>query len=196
MRSVMPMNHEMGLMSTMLPVWIRVAWSIALAVVAVLHLWHAAALRGQPRWWHGVHTAMAVGMAAMYAADPMKQAGLDRAMFTVFAVVAVGLVVVTAGVGRREGAANPLWALTVVGAAAMAYMSAVMLWPQAIGPVVSWVVIAYLCVDAIGWAFGVWDRLAVLRRESIGLAGHDSVDVRISLAVMAASMAYMLAAMM
>nr|WP_275106934.1 DUF5134 domain-containing protein [Nocardia terpenica] len=180
----------------MLPVWFRLAWFIALIVVAGLHVWHAAALRGQPRWWHGVHTVMAVGMAAMYAADPMKQAGLDRALFAVFTVVAAGLVAVTAAVGLREGAANPLWALTVLDAAAMAYMSAVMLWPQAIGHVVSWVVIAYLCVDAIGWMFGVWDRLAVLRRESIGLAGHDSADVRVSLAVMAASMAYMLAAMM
>ncbi len=189
------MPHDMGSMTAMLPGWVRVVWVVALVVVAVLHVVHARSLSGQSRRWHGVHTAMAVGMVAMYAADPMGQVGLDRVLLAVFAALTVALAAVIVAVGRREGVVNPLWVVTGLDTAAMAYMSAVMLWPASIGHAVTWVVIGYLCVDALAWILGVWDRLPVLKRPAIGLPGHDSLDIRLSLAVMAAGMAYMLLTM-
>ncbi|WP_216892942.1 DUF5134 domain-containing protein [Nocardia alni] len=185
----------MGSMTTMLPEWVRLVWALVLVVVALLHIWHARSLLGQPRWWHAAHTAMAVGMVAMYAADPMGQIGLDRVLLAIFGALAVVLAVVTIAVGRREGVVNPLWVITGLDTAAMAYMSAVMLWPGTIVHAGTWIVIGYLCVDALAWIFGVWERIPVLERPPVGLRGHDSLDIRISLAVMAAGMTYMLLAM-
>lgn len=180
---------------TMLPTWARLIWVAVLVVVAVVHAWHVISISGQSRWWHLVHTAMAAGMVAMYAADPMRQAGLDRVLLVTFTALAVVLAGVLVLVAFAEGVPNPLWALAVADTAAMAFMAAVMLWPHAIAHVVSWIVVGYLCVEAIGWILGGWDRLPVLRRPSVRLRGHDSIDVRISLALMLAGMASMIAAM-
>jgi len=190
-----PMHHDMGSMMTMLPGWVRLLWVIALAVVAVLHIRHAMPMTGQPRWWHGVHTAMAAGMLAMYATDPMRQSGLDRVLFIAFVAITAGLAIATVVIGRREGVGNPVWAASALDSAAMAYMSAIMLWPKAFAPLVSWIVIGYLILAALMWAFGLWARLPGARRPAAGLCGHQDLDVRLTLAVMAASMAYMTATM-
>jgi hypothetical protein len=64
----MPAPSTAGHMHTMsmLPGWVRLVWVIALAVAAAVHIWHSATMTGQPRWWHGAHTLMALGMIAMY----------------------------------------------------------------------------------------------------------------------------------
>ena len=182
-------------MTTLLPGWVRVLWVVALGVVAVLHIWHGATTSGQARWWHGAHTAMALGMISMYAADPMRQRGLYDALEVLFAVIAVALVVTSVVVGRRERVLNPLWVVAAVDSAAMSYMAAVMLSPSAVPAAVTWVVVAYLACDSLAWLLGLWDRALASRGPSVGLSGHNTLDIRLSLAVMAASMAYMLAAM-
>ncbi len=182
-------------MLTLLPGWVRVLWIVALAVVAVLHIWHGATTPAQPRWWHGAHTAMALGMIGMYAADPMRQRGLYDVLEVLFAVVAVALVVTAVVVRRRERVLNPLWVVTAVDSAAMSYMAAVMLSPSAVPAAVTWVVVAYLAFDTLAWLLDLWGRALASRDRSVGLSGHNTLDIRLSLAVMAASMAYMLAAM-
>jgi Domain of unknown function (DUF5134) len=191
----MPMPVPMHSMTTLLPGWVRVVWVVALAVVAVLHIWHGATMSGQARWWHSVHTAMALGMIGMYATDPMRQRGLYYMLAVLFAVIAVALAVTAIVVRRRERVLNPLWVVTAVDSAAMSYMAAVMLSPSAVPAAVTWVVVAYLACDALAWLLGVWDRAVVSRGPSVALSGHNTLDITLTLAVMAASMAYMLAAM-
>ncbi|MCV7220991.1 DUF5134 domain-containing protein [Mycolicibacterium elephantis] len=189
------MTEHVHSMMPMLPGWIRLLWMLALAVVAAVHIWHGVTMTGQARWWHGAHTVMAVGMLAMYAADPMRQAGLDRALVVVFAVVTVAIAATAAALSRREGRANPLWAATGSDTAAMVYMAVIMAPVLTVSTTVSWVIVAYLGVQTLAWLFGVWERTLSPRRSSPGLSGPFGYDVRLSLAVMTASMGYMLAAM-
>jgi Domain of unknown function (DUF5134) len=188
----MPMHTTM---TSLLPGWVRLVWVVALGVMAVLHIWHGATTSGQARWWHGAHTAMALGMIGMYAAGPMRQRALDNALEVLFAVIAVVLVVTAVVVRRRERVLNPLWVVTAVDSAAMSYLAAVMLSPSAVPAAVTWVVVAYLACDTLAWLLDLWDRALASRGPSVGLSGHNTLDIRLSLAVMAASMAYMLAAM-
>ena len=191
----MPMHTTM---TTLLPGWVRVLWIVALAVVAVLHIWHGARVPGQPRWWHSAHIAMALGMIGMYATDPMRQRALYYMLEALFAIIAVALAITAVVVRSRERVLNPLWVVTAVDSAAMSYMAAIMLSPSAVPAAVTWVVVAYLAGDALAWLLDLWDRTVISRDRSIGsieLSGHSTLDIRLTLAVMAASMAYMLAAM-
>jgi hypothetical protein len=189
-----PMPDHVDSMMSLLPGWVRLVWVIAMAVVAVVHIWHGATMAGQPRWWHAAHTAMAVGMLAMYAADPMRQRGLDRAFILIFAIITLAIAAATVLLCRREDRPNPLWVATGVDTAAMMYMATVMASPSTAPRVVTWIVVAYLVCQTFAWLLGLWDRV-LAHRPSLGLADRISIDIRISLAVMAAGMAYMLAAM-
>lgn len=192
----MPMPAPMHTaMTALLPGWVRVVWIVALAAVAVLHIWHGATTPGQPRWWHSAHTAMALGMIGMYATDPMRQRGLYYVLEVLFAGIAVALLVTAVVVRRRERVPNPLWVVTAVDSAAMSYMAAVMVSPSAVPVVLTWVVVAYLACNTLAWLLDLWDRALASRGPSVGLPGHNTLDIRLSLTVMAASMAYMLAAM-
>jgi hypothetical protein len=188
------MPEHMHSMMTLLPGWVRLAWVITLAVVAAVHIWHGATMAGQPRWWHGAHTAMAVSMLAMYAADPMHQRDLDRGLVVVFAIITAAIAAAAVLVARREGQLNPLWVAAGVDTAAMIYMAAVMASPSTAQAAVTWIVVAYLGGQTLAWLLGVWDHV-LAHRSSLGLSGHISIDIRLSLAAMAAGMAYMLAAM-
>jgi Domain of unknown function (DUF5134) len=189
-----PMPQHMDSMMPMLPGWVRLVWVLALAVVAVIHIWHSATMAGQSRWWHGAHTLMAVGMLAMYGPDLLRQRVLDHALVVVFAVVTAVIAAGTASVGRREGRLNPLWAATGVQTAAMIYMAVVMASPSTLPAALTWIVVAYLGCETLAWLLGLWDRVLARRRASLGLSGPNGVDIRVTLALMAASMAYMLAA--
>ena len=109
---------------SIMPGWVRLLWTIALLVVALLHVWHARVQSGQGRWWHGTHVVMALGMAAMYGADSMRQSRLDHWLTAVFAVVTVALVIVIVVVRQRERAVSMRWMATAIDSAAMTYMAA------------------------------------------------------------------------
>lgn len=218
----------------LLPTWLRVVWVVALGAVVVLHVGHAWAMPGQRRWWHVGHTAMAVGMALMYALPRMLFPGLYRVGLVLFALLTVTVAAVTVALRRHESTLNPLWVFSAVEMLVMTYM----LLPPSVTP--SWLtylLIGYLSVQIVGWAFGLWDRLPVFRRPVlagsapdtgatidtlvrdtdggerspallpadphpeastgpvVGLTAHSSAAVHVTLAVMAASMAYMLAVM-
>lgn len=226
------MHGEMAAMSMpLLPMWLRIVWVVALCGVIVTHVGHAVAMPGQRRWWHIGHTAMAVGMALMYLLPRMQHPALYQAGLVLFVLIMVTEAAATAVFRRREGILNPLWLLSAVDMFAMAYM---LLAPAARPVWLTWVLVAYLSAQVLGWAFGVWDRLPVFARRFpaaaapegsptaarrtpqhenavtpladdpapeaasgpvVGLTAHSTVAVRVTLAVMAAGMAYMLAIM-
>ena len=230
------MHDEMASMITpLLPLWLRLAWIIALGAIVVTHVGHAVAMPGQRRWWHLGHTAMAAGMALMYLLPRMQHPDLYPAGLVLFALVTLAEATATTVLRRREGVLNPLWMLATLDMLAMTYM----LLPPPTRP--TWLttaVVLYLAAQALVWSLGGWDRLPVFRRGSprrtptatrvspnaepdsvqhpgpapptplttdpapenatgpvVGLTAHSTVAVRLTLAVMTASMAYMLAVM-
>jgi Domain of unknown function (DUF5134) len=208
-----PMDSMMNM--SLLPVWVRAAWAVALVAVALMHVWHARCMSGQPRWWHIVHVLMSVGMLAMYA--DIHQRGLNWLIAVVFAAAAVALTVTVGVLRRRERSLNPLWVATTIDILAMVYMGVIML-PSVRGPAtLTWVFGVYLAGQTLAWAGGVWDRVPVLHpaaaaaavrvggkslnalaaptRPTVHLTAHVSIDIRIGLTAMVASMAYMLAAL-
>lgn len=160
-----------------------------------------------------MHTAMGIGMVAMYVLPVMSNATLAWSGLAIFAALTAALLLTTVLQFRREGALNPLWLATSIDMAAMAYM----FLPMNAQPLLlTWVVIAYLAAHALVWLCDVWARAgsftladppgeplppsggagtAVVQRRSLGLSGKVDLSVRITLAVMAASMGYMLLAM-
>jgi hypothetical protein len=88
---------------------------------------------------------------------------------------------------------------------AMSYM----LVPSARPWPLTYLFVAYLAVQTVAWALGWWQRFPVLRTAGAGpdmidstgqgravaLTAHSTRTVPVSLAVMAAGMAYMLVAM-
>lgn len=119
-----PMTGDMGSAMSMalLPFWLRVVWAIALAVVALVHMWHVWSMSGQPRWWHAGHTLMAVAMIGMYLTDRMTYPSVYSAGVVLFGVLAVLIAAVAAVLRTWEGLFNPLWVASAVEMAAMAYM--------------------------------------------------------------------------
>jgi hypothetical protein len=206
-----PLDSMMNM--SLLPVWVRAAWAVALVAVALVHVWHARSMSGQPRWWHIVHVLMSVGMFAMYA--DIHQRGLNWLIAVVFAAAVVALAVTIGVLRGRKRSLNPLWVATTIDMLAMVYMGVIML-PSVRGPAtLTWVFVVYLAGQTLAWAGGLWDRVPALRpaaapvgvggessnasvapmRPTVGLTAHVSIDIHISLAAMAASMAYMLAAL-
>ncbi|MGH3492322.1 MAG: hypothetical protein ACRDRL_25795 [Sciscionella sp.] len=222
-----PMGGMGSMNMALLPDWLRLVLALAMLAVLVLHVWHAAAMAGQARWWHVGHTTMATGMVLMFAVMRTRHAVLYGILLAVFVVALLVVAAVAIGARRREGRLNPLWASAVLDMAAMTYM---LLPPQDRIGALTGVAVAYLAGQAIAWALGLWDRAPRLRpaaqtargaeepealdhREAgaatvlarrqhsaergqrFGLQAHCTPSIRISLAVMAASMGYMLLAM-
>lgn len=208
----------------LLPQWLRIMWAVALAGVALLHVWHVWSIPGQPRWWHGGHIIMALGMMGMYLLG-MSHPSLYWVGVVLFAVLTVALGTTAVVFRRREGVLNLLWVASGVDMLAMTYM----LLPLAAQPAdVSWVFVTYLACQMLAWTLGLWDRAPMLQPAAaasvasapattptsrvgqalrpaptvpgsgdrvVGLTAHCTPAIRVSLAVMAASMAYMLAVM-
>lgn len=204
------MHGEMEAMA-LLPGWLRAVWVTALCGVLVTHLRHAYVIAGQSRWWHVGHAVMATGMALMYLLPHMQHPGVYRVGVVLFGLLALAAAVKAVLLRRREGVFNPLWLMSSVDMFVMAYMSTHGLRTAPL----TWLLIAYLLVQAVAWAVGTWIRIPVfasrprvgqdtdmadvsavpVRIRRLGLTPHSTVAVRTTLAVMAASMAYMLAVM-
>ncbi|NVI86219.1 DUF5134 domain-containing protein [Actinomadura sp. BRA 177] len=137
----------------LLPMWLRIGWTVALGAVVLVHLWHAGSRPGQARWWHAGHTSMALSMAGMYLWGRGIHPDLYRVGGWVFAAWAVALVVTAEAARRREGVLNRLWVAAAVDMAAMAYM----LLPAHLA-VVSLVLVVYLFGQSVAWAAGLWGR--------------------------------------
>ncbi len=146
---------------TLLPGGLGIAFGVVSLLVVVPHLRHVASTAGQHRWWHAGHIVMALGMVQMFLLG-MGNPGVDNAMGGLFIAIAFTVLVVAVWCRTREGVVNPLWIATALDMAAMAYMYA----PQGLRPApVTWLVIAYLLVQAIAWATGAWGRVPVFALE-------------------------------
>lgn len=196
-----------------LPEWLRVGWAVLLLAAVVAHAAHVRVMSGQRRWWHVAHTAMAAAMMLMYLVPPMSAPVPYRVGLVVFACGAAAVAVATVLLRRREGATNPLWVASGVDLLAMTYMLLPMGSHVA---AVNYVFVVYLVTSAVAWAGGLWKRAPAFRQpvaagaggelvatsdaasssgRALGLTAESSADVPVTLAVMAAGMAYMLAVM-
>jgi len=228
------MGGGMGSMTSMrlLPDWLRAAWAAGMCVVMALHLWHAARIRGQSRWWHAGHVLMAVGMALMYALPQMSHPRLYHAGIAVYSVAAAAALAAALASSWRTGAIDPLWAFAALDMGVMIYMCVT---DRVVA--LNWMLVAYLGGQFIMWTLNLWCRwtefptttppvppgdsavgagwradvgrspggqavlaparpIAVRTPEGApGLLAHCSPSVRMTLALMAAAMAYMLALM-
>lgn len=202
-------------MASGLPGWLRLTWAVLLGAVVIVHIGHAIGVNGQHRWWHVGHTLMAAGMALMYLLPRMAHPGLYEAGLVAFLLLAVAMAAVVALVWRREDVLNPLWVAAAVDLMAMTYMFV----PTTSRPAqVTFLLMLYLGSQAVAWLMGLWNRVPNLSPEpfrvsdaasanvgevdsvqrperAVGLQATASLSVRSTLAVMAASMAYMLAVM-
>jgi hypothetical protein len=209
----------------LLPSWLRIVWAAALAGVVVVHAWHALLMPGQRRWWHLTHIVMAVGMALMYLLPRIPYAALYSAGLGLFAVIALVVVTATVVARSREGAVNPIWVATALDYLAMTYMLinpglrpdwlSYLFVAYLASEIVAWCArlfdrLPVFSHPAVGVAPGGPGPVKAVeqnpsRRGPVllsahatpgsGTAGHSDLSVGITLAVMAASMAYMLAVM-
>src|SRR5699024_3125867 len=157
----------------------------------------------------------ALGMAAMYLLPTMSHPGFGRLGLATFAVVSIAVLGATVLHWRREAVVNPLWLATTVDMLAMTYMFLPMSnWI----PVITGVLVGYLCLQTIAWATNLWARVPLYAGNTttsgtpavtdgpgtansraftsrVGLTAITDGSVRATLAIMAAGMAYMLLAM-
>lgn len=154
-------------------------------------------MNGQRRYWHVGHVLMATGMAYMYLPHSTHVIP-SVAGASVFAGAAAASIGAAASLRLRDGALNPLWILIIIETAVMVYMFLPM---NARSVLVSSVMAVYLAGVGTLWALGRWDRhyVSAQRRPSVVHAstpgGPTAPALRLSLATMAAAMAYMLVAM-
>ncbi|GAA4949724.1 hypothetical protein GCM10023224_37360 [Streptomonospora halophila] len=200
-----------------LPDWVRVGFAVLLAAVAVVHLRHGAQMAGQRRWWDAGHAVMAAGMAAMYLLPRMHFEGLHRSGLVLFALLAAATAAAALGLRSREGALNPIWTMSALDYLAMTYMLAD---PGVRPGWLGYVFAAYFGCAVLGWVARAFDRLPVFARPvaaAVGAGGgtaagpallsahpaggsggapaRSRMSVALTLAAMAAAMAFMLVAM-
>lgn len=176
-----------------LPGWLRVLWAVLLCAVFALHLWHAWSMSGQVRWWHVAHCAMAAGMVVMYLFAQADHRDLYRAGAWFFGVLTLAMVAAGAVWWRRDGMPVTLWALAAIG---MAVMTCMALPTGDRDKAVTWVLVGYLCAEVLYWLLNPLRRFGARRTgENAALASDVTPLLRVTLAVMAVSMAYMLTAM-
>ncbi|MDQ2706486.1 MAG: DUF5134 domain-containing protein [Actinomycetota bacterium] len=197
----------MDMSMPVLPMWVQVSWVVALVVAIVTHLRHVYGMSGQHRWWVLGHVAMATAMIPMYM--PRLIGGNDFSPLGLRLFISAAFVVAGASIVMRyrENVLNPLWVMLTVDLAIMAYM-----WlPTTSRPsMLDGLLAVYYVYQAVAWMLGLWDRIPVLDRSMpggrhsprpaptvavVGLTTHTSLAGRATLAVMAASMGYMLVAM-
>lgn len=185
----------------LLPTWLAVALAVVFAGVFLAHLRHAAETHGQRRLWHCGHVLMACSMVFMTlpaSSDPFPLPdGLWRGMFAIALAATLAAVAV-------QAATSALWIVLATDLAAMVYMwsPAAFRWP---------VTLAFggcLALEAWLWTS---DRAGSLERPlrvgrvavdpdgalglaaAVPLASHR--DLRVSMTMMSAGMAYMIVAM-
>ncbi|HZZ45854.1 MAG TPA: DUF5134 domain-containing protein [Pseudonocardia sp.] len=181
-------------------------WTVALAVVVLVHVWHLTLIRGRHRLWHGGHILMALGMITMFLPGLMTIVP-SLAGTLVFALAALALAAYLLLALVRGGGIGVVWFASVLDLAWMAFMFAEM-----DGPGVTWLNVVgavWFGAQAVGWISGLLGR--VVDRHGLGSAAtsaepeehhHGIVDggahdwsVRLSLTVMGLGMAYMFLAL-
>jgi hypothetical protein len=152
---------------------------------------------GQHRWFHASHILMLVSMLYMYAGMEFSWKWLSHTLQMWVFILTSALILVW--MILRIATKAPfsfLWILALIMQAAMAYM-----WMPDWIAVLTWILVGYYTLEALAWLFGLINdtkgRGAVGsgdRTNFVALA-HPSILANVSMAIMAASMAYMFAAM-
>jgi len=181
----------------LLPEWLRLTGVFAFAGVTAVHLQHAVMASGTRRFWHAGHTLMAAGMISMFL--PAQFRFPPPLVWTViYALAGSALVLWMVLMLLRRQAVGLFWPDLLIGILTMFYMFA--LRPATIIPLTV-VLATYFVADAVGWATG-W----LYNTQEVSMSGlqfgrraspstQRAILVRITLATMAAGMAYMLVAM-
>lgn len=166
---------------------------------------------------------MAAGMMVMYLAGGMTGVGLALGGAVVFGVLTVTSAATATVLRRREHVLNPLWLATAVDMLAMTYMwlptaarPTVLTWvfvAYLVGQMLAWATGLWSHIPVLRPAAAATTSMlattasrqpsasstaaaqAMGISRAVGLPADPRPDVRVSLAVMAASMGYMLAAM-
>jgi len=176
-----------------LPTALRISAVLIYTGVVVVHGWHLRVTSARERLWHAIHVLMALGMIVMFA--PMRRlvvvAGVGK---WVFAVAAAGIVAYVAVLLVRGERLGWLWLAAAADLAAMAYMFAM---PTPGLQWLTWLLVAWSTLQAIGWLTGVLPQRADLGSPAVSAAACPRQDLSISvtLAVMNFGMAYMFVAM-
>ena len=191
----------------LLPDWVRALWITAYVVILIIHLYHAATMGGEHRAWHSVHILMALGMIWMFLPTPPAIIPA-LAWQLAFALAALLIVVWFIWSFSRRRAVNFVWVTSLIAVLAMIYMFAL---PGAAIPLLTYVLVAYFVAEAIAWFIGAFDEVETGRRRllpyAVGprsdyaskfahpLTEAGSLNVRVTLGIMALGMAYMFLAM-
>jgi len=205
----------------LLPPWVTWLWLVALAAVLVFHCAHFVQMGGQVRWYHASHILMLVSMLYMYASMEFKWTWFSKNVWVViFSASTAAIVVWMVYRIVQRHPFSALWVLALIMQAAMIYM-----WLPSWAPALTWTLVVYYGLETVAWLTGLLDDTKpamAVGPSSHGLGGsmpHGSMpergsmsfepgegpaDVtlaqktmasRVSMAIMAASMAYMFAAM-
>jgi len=205
----------------LLPPWVTWLWLVALAAVLILHCGHLVRMGGEHRWFHASHILMLISMLYMYASMEFKWKWFPSNVWVaIFTASTAAILVWMAYRFTQRHPFSFLWVLALIMQAAMVYM-----WLPNWAPALTWTLVVYYGLETVAWlagllndsrpsmAFGPGEgsvrgslaHNAGSEQGSIHLGrGNHMVDVplahntlydRVSMAVMAASMAYMFAAM-
>ena len=181
----------------LLPPVVTWIWLALLAFVLVFHCSHFVRMGGQHRWFHASHILMLVSMLYMYASMEFHWKWLPASLQAwVFALTSLAIVVWMVMRLVKRQPFSYLWILALIMQAAMAYM-----WLPEWIAVLTWILVGYYVLETLAWLFGIINDTkgsgavgAGDRSDFVALA-HPSVLANVSMAIMAASMAYMFAAM-
>lgn len=215
------MTMTMTMHMPLLPQWLRVVWAAALAVVLVLHVVHAVTMRGETRRWHVGHILMAAGMIAMYLLPQADFPDLYWGGVAVFGLLTISAGFFLVNAWMRTQRLSWVWLATTLDIAIMTYMSTpARQWAA----LLTYLVVAYLVVETLLWLTArIPDSggparagapaeqhtldsttshggVLILTRPIVALwhnrpESDVTTGVRLTLAVMSLSMAWMLIAM-
>ncbi len=191
--------------TNILPNWLAVVWTLVFLVILGVHARHVMQTHGQRRLWHTGHVLMAFGMAFMFAPGSLDHFNIPNGFWPLLFANAAGVVVAWILVKTLYGQpVNGLWAVLAFDLAAMAYM-----WsPSGYVAPITWLLVAYFGIEAVLWATNSYRKLderLVIKSGGMNPDGTLTAtaveplacehDLRLTMALMTAGMAYMFAAM-
>lgn len=195
------MSMNMSDYVDILPMWVSVIWIVALAAVLVFHCGHLVHMGGQHRWFHASHIVMLVGMLYMYAGMAFSWNWIPGPIWVwLYALTSAAMVIWMIMRFAQKKPFSYLWILALVQQAAMIYMWMPMTtWVAWL----SWGLVVYFTFETIAWLVGLCDDGKADRGNAVGPGdrslvmplGHSTLWGKVSMAIMAASMAYMFAGM-
>ncbi|MGH3320879.1 MAG: DUF5134 domain-containing protein [Streptosporangiaceae bacterium] len=195
----------------LLPPWLRLLGIAVFLYVTASHVRHAGMTTGCRRAWHWGHVLMALGMVEMYLPADLQPfpAVVGEVVFGTAAALVIAWVWAAWLRGR---AIDLLWVTSMVGMLGMIYMFALpeVGLPGPALPAASYVLAAYFAGEAVIWVAGGFARVGVFRLAlpytvgpplptavvyAVPPVARSSLELRASLGLMTAGMAYMLVAM-